>query len=129
MFFQVFIFFFFLFELMVQVFWFANVFQLFFLLWKFHSQGNPFILKLLIFAINSRLPLRKMNDVVEYTYFLFQFDNFFFWLTHQSLHQFHATGLFLYPFKLSENQRFFDVFRGYISKPVARNQLIEHCMK
>ena len=28
------------------------------------------------------------------------------------LNLFHATGLFLYPLKLSENQRFLDVFMG-----------------
>ena len=32
---------------------------------------------------------------------------------------FHATGLFLYPLKTSENQRFSDVFRGYRKRPVA----------
>ena len=31
------------------------------------------------------------------------------------INQFHATGLFLYPLKI-ENQRFFDVFKGYRTK-------------
>ena len=35
----------------------------------------------------------------------------------------HATGLFLYPLKTSENQRFSDVFRGYRKRPVAWNWL------
>ena len=32
---------------------------------------------------------------------------------------FHVIGLFLYPLKTSENQRFSDVFRGYRKRPVA----------
>ena len=36
----------------------------------------------------------------------------------------HATGLFLHPLKASENQMFFDVFRGYRKRPVALNGLI-----
>ena len=32
------------------------------------------------------------------------------------LNPFHATGTFLYHLKTSENQRFFDVFRGYRKK-------------
>ena len=31
----------------------------------------------------------------------------------------HITGLFLYPLKRSENQRFSDVFMGYRKSPVA----------
>ena len=38
---------------------------------------------------------------------------------------FHATGLFLYPLKTSENQRFSDVFRGYRKRPMALNELKE----
>ena len=34
------------------------------------------------------------------------------------LNQFYATGLFLYPQKTSENQRFSDVFMDYRKKPV-----------
>ena len=34
-------------------------------------------------------------------------------------HRFHATGLFWYPMKTSENQRFSDVFMGYRKRPVA----------
>ena len=37
----------------------------------------------------------------------------------------HATGLFLYPLKASENQRFSDVFKGYRKRPVAWNGLIK----
>ena len=42
---------------------------------------------------------------------------------HQKINPFHAIGLFLYPLKTSENQRFFNVFRGYSMKwkPVAWN--------
>ena len=36
---------------------------------------------------------------------------------------FHATGLFLYPLKSLKNNRCFDVFRGYIKKPVTLNGL------
>ena len=36
----------------------------------------------------------------------------------------HVTGLFLYPLKTSENQRFSYVFRGYRKRPVAWNGLI-----
>ena len=36
---------------------------------------------------------------------------------------FHATGLFLYPLKTSQNQRFSDVFMGYRKRIVARNVL------
>ena len=38
---------------------------------------------------------------------------------------FHATGLFLYLLKTSENQRFSDIFRRYRKSPVARNRLIK----
>ena len=37
------------------------------------------------------------------------------------LNPFHATDLFLYPRKTSENLRFSDVFRGYRKRPVAWN--------
>ena len=40
------------------------------------------------------------------------------------LNLFHATGLFLYPFKTWENQRFSYIFRGYKKRPVAWNGLI-----
>ena len=33
--------------------------------------------------------------------------------------RFHATGLFLYPLKTSENLSFFDVFSGYRKRPMA----------
>ena len=36
---------------------------------------------------------------------------------------FHATGLFLYPLKTSENFWFSDGFRGYKNRPVAWNGL------
>ena len=39
------------------------------------------------------------------------------------INPFYATGLFLYPLKTSENQRFSDVFRGYRKRPVAWNGL------
>ena len=35
------------------------------------------------------------------------------------INPFHATGLFLYPLKKSENQRFSDTFAGYRKRPVA----------
>ena len=35
------------------------------------------------------------------------------------IYQFNATGLFLYLLKISENQRFPDVFRGHTKRPVA----------
>ena len=44
------------------------------------------------------------------------FDNDLVTLT---LNPFHATDLFLYPLKSSENQTFSDDFRGYRKKPVA----------
>ena len=34
------------------------------------------------------------------------------------INSFHATGLFLYPLKTLENQRFFDVFREYRKRAV-----------
>ena len=37
---------------------------------------------------------------------------------------FHATGLFRYPLKTSENQRFPDMLRGYRKRPVAWNWLM-----
>ena len=40
------------------------------------------------------------------------------------LNLFHATGLFLYPLKTWENQRFSYIFRGYKKRPVAWNGLI-----
>ena len=40
-----------------------------------------------------------------------------------SINPFQATGLFLYPLKTSENQRFSDVFRGHRKRPVAWNGL------
>ena len=39
------------------------------------------------------------------------------------LNPFHATDLFWYPLKTSENQRFSDVFRGYQERSVAWNGL------
>ena len=39
------------------------------------------------------------------------------------LNPFHATDLFWYPLKISENQRFSDVFRGYQKTSVAWNEL------
>ena len=53
-------------------------------------------------------------------------------ITHKFFHNFsndtfinlfHATGLFLYPLKTSENQRFLDIFRGYRKRPVTWNGL------
>ena len=43
--------------------------------------------------------------------------------SHFRINTFHATGLFWFPLKTSENQSFSDVFRGYRKKPVARNGL------
>ena len=40
------------------------------------------------------------------------------------INPFHATGLFRYPLKTSEKQRFSDVFRGYRKRPAAWNGLI-----
>ena len=40
-----------------------------------------------------------------------------------SFNPFHANGLFPYPLKKSENQRFSDVFRGYRKRPMAWNGL------
>ena len=37
---------------------------------------------------------------------------------------FHATVLFRYPLKASENLWFSDVFKGYRKRPVAQNRLI-----
>ena len=37
----------------------------------------------------------------------------------QNVNSFHANGLFQYPLKTSENQRFSDVFKGYRKRPVA----------
>ena len=42
----------------------------------------------------------------------------------ERVNPFHATRLFRYPLKTSENQRFPDVFRGYRKRPVAWNGLI-----
>ena len=39
------------------------------------------------------------------------------------INPFHATDLFLYPLK-TENQTFYDIFRGYRKKPLAWNALI-----
>ena len=39
------------------------------------------------------------------------------------LNSFHATDLFWYPLKTSENQKFSDVFRGYQNRSVAWNEL------
>ena len=43
------------------------------------------------------------------------------------INPFHATGLFRYPLKTSENQRLSDVFRGYQKRPVAWNGLRYFC--
>ena len=37
---------------------------------------------------------------------------------------FHATGLFLYPFKIPEKQIYTDVFRVHTNRPIARNGLV-----
>ena len=42
---------------------------------------------------------------------------------------FHATSLFLYPLKTSENERFSDVFREYRKRPVAWKGLPCHILK
>ena len=42
---------------------------------------------------------------------------------HEKVNPFHATDLFSYPLKTSENQRFSDVFRGYQKRSVAWNGL------
>ena len=42
----------------------------------------------------------------------------------EKINPFHATGLFLYPLKKSENQRFSVVFRGYRKRPAARKGLM-----
>ena len=42
------------------------------------------------------------------------------WLKHFSI----STGLFLYLLKTSENQRFYDIFRGYGKRPVTWNGLM-----
>ena len=42
------------------------------------------------------------------------------------MNSFHAIGLFLFPLKTSENQRFSDVFRGYRKQRVAENRLNMH---
>ena len=39
------------------------------------------------------------------------------------LNPFHATGVFLYPLKTSENGRSSDVFRGYRKRPVDKRPL------
>ena len=46
----------------------------------------------------------------------------------ERINPFHATGLFLYPLKKSEKQRFSDVFRGYRTKPVAWKKLSKFCL-
>ena len=40
-----------------------------------------------------------------------------------TINPFHATDLFLYSLKTSENWRFSDVFKGYRNKTIARNGL------
>ena len=55
--------------------------------------------------------------LVEYS-----FSNIVFLL--EPIKLFHATGLFLYPLKLLENQRSSDVFRGYKNRAVAWNGLM-----
>ena len=35
---------------------------------------------------------------------------------------FHAAGIFLYPLRIPENQRFSDIFRGYRKRPLAWNR-------
>ena len=42
---------------------------------------------------------------------------------------FHATGLFLYPRKTSENQRFSDFFRGYRKRLVTWNWSVKEVYK
>ena len=43
-----------------------------------------------------------------------------------SFNPFHATDLFWYPLKISENQRFSDVFRGYQKRSVTWNGLMNY---
>ena len=40
------------------------------------------------------------------------------------INPFHATGLYLYPLKTSENQKFSHAFRGYGKRPVVQNLII-----
>ena len=45
------------------------------------------------------------------------------WASAELITLFHATGLFLYPFKRPENFWFFNVFKGHRMRPVAWNVL------
>ena len=51
----------------------------------------------------------------------------FFFTIYYVLNPFHATDLFWYPLKTSENQTFSNVSRGYQKRSVARNGLIKRC--
>ena len=42
---------------------------------------------------------------------------------HETLYPFYVSGLFLYPLRTSENQRFSHIFRGYRKKLVEWNRL------
>ena len=56
--------------------------------------------------VNSRFPFNSSA---------FSIHPISFWYV---INPFHVTGLFLYPWKTSETQRFFYVFRGYRKRPV-----------
>ena len=58
-------------------------------------------------------------------YYLLFFCDLFFGVAIQYINPFHASDLFWYPLKISEKQRFSDVFRGYQKRSVAWNGLIQ----
>ena len=61
-----------------------------------------------------RLTCMKKNQILWLEFFV---------RIYTVINPFHATGLFRYPLKTSENQSFSDVFRGYRKRPVAWNGL------
>ena len=86
----------------------------------FISSGNIYWVKKLlsICHISSIIKLKalliafiEISSYVAWTFISLQGKNVF--LNSSSASPFHATDLFHYPLKTSENERFYDVFRGY----------------
>ena len=75
------------------------------------------LMKVWYFTLSHKLKLLKRYEFERGLWFLFQH-------LLKAVNPFRTTGLFRYPPRKTENQRFPDVFRGYQKRPVAWNGLM-----
>ena len=81
-------------------------------------------------AVTAEASLELLSHLIKQLEQLFLFLSFsiYFKFPWHSINLFHATGLFRYPLKASENLWFFHVFRGYRRRLVAWNGLIKNVL-